>query len=151
MKLSTRTRYGVRLMLALARNYGKGPVYLKDIALQEGISEKYLSLIIIPLRAVGLVSSTRGAHGGYSLSRPPSEITLEDIMEVLEDNCLVDCVKDPSACPRASTCASRDIWAMLGGKISEILGSTTLENLLEIKREKSEQKHGHENKERRKG
>jgi len=126
-------------MLALARNYGKAPVYLKDIARQEEISEKYLSLIIIPLRAVGLVSSTRGAHGGYNLTRLPSEITLKEIVDVLEGNCLVDCVKDPSVCSRVSTCASRDIWAMLGGKISEALDSVTLEQLVQMNREKTEQ------------
>ncbi|MGZ6292050.1 MAG: RrF2 family transcriptional regulator, partial [Syntrophales bacterium] len=63
MKLSTRARYGVRLMVALALNYGKGLVFLKDIAKGENISEKYLSQIIIPLRGVGLVNSSRGAYG----------------------------------------------------------------------------------------
>ena len=93
MKLSTRARYGVRLMLALAKNYGKEPVYLKDIAKQEDISEKYLSLLIMPLRRIGLVNSVRGAYGGYNLARDPKEITLKEIVVVLEgDCCLVDCV-----------------------------------------------------------
>ncbi|MFA5284396.1 MAG: Rrf2 family transcriptional regulator, partial [Smithellaceae bacterium] len=97
MKLSTRTRYGVRLMTVLAQNYGKGPVFLKDIAKGENISEKYLSLIIIPLRGVGLINSVRGAHGGYNLSKEPSQITLKEIVDVLEGDCsLVDCVKNPS-------------------------------------------------------
>src|SRR4030042_540461 len=95
MKLSTRTRYGVRLMVALALNYGKDPVFLKDIAKGENISEKYLSLIIIPLRGVNLVNSVRGAHGGYNLSKEPSQITLKEIVDVLEGECsLVDCVKN---------------------------------------------------------
>ena len=94
MKLSARARYGVRLMLALARNYEKSPVYLKNIAREEELSEKYLSLLVIPLRRVGLVISTRGAHGGYNLARLPSKITLKEIVDVLEGNCLVDCVKD---------------------------------------------------------
>jgi len=71
MKLSTRIRYGVRLMLLLAENWGKGPVFLRDIARTEEISEKYLSLIIIPLRTKGLVNSTRGAHGGYTWPSHP--------------------------------------------------------------------------------
>jgi len=125
-------------MLALARSYGQGPLYLKDIARAEEISEKYLSLIIIPLRGVGLVSSTRGSHGGYTLARPPEEITLKDIVDVMEGNCLVDCVKDPGACSRVATCASRDIWAMLGGKISEALESVTLQQLVRMNREKME-------------
>jgi Rrf2 family protein len=133
MKLSTRARYGVRLMLALAVNYGKGPVFLKDIARGEDISEKYLSLIMIPLRTAGLVNSTRGAYGGYNLARDPAQINLKDILEILEgESCLVDCVRDPSLCPRVSTCVSRDIWTLLGGKIAEVLGSINLQDLVRM-------------------
>jgi Rrf2 family protein len=139
MKLSTRARYGVRLMLALAVNYGNGPAYLKDIARGEDISEKYLSLIIIPLRTAGLVHSTRGAYGGYNLAREPSQITLKEVVDVLEgEPCLVDCVRDPSLCPRVSTCVSREIWSLLGGKISEVLGSITLQDLVHMSAEKHE-------------
>jgi len=139
MKLSTRTRYGVRLMLALALHYGKGPVYLKDIAKGENISEKYLSLIIIPLRGIGLVNSSRGAYGGYSLARDPSQITLKEVVDVLEgDSCLVDCVKDPSACPRVPICVTRDVWAIIGGRISETLNSITLDTLVKMNRGKTE-------------
>lgn len=138
MKLSTRSRYGVRLMLALARSYGQGPLYLKDIARAEEISEKYLSLIIIPLRGVGLVNSTRGSHGGYTLAKSPDKITLKEIVDVMEGNCLVDCIKDPAACSRVSTCASRDIWTMLGNKISETLDSITLRQLVRMNEEKVE-------------
>lgn len=138
MKLSTRSRYGLRLMLALAKHYGKGNTFLKDIARDEEISEKYLSLIIIPLKASGLVSSVRGASGGYALAKEPSQITLKDIVDVLEGDCLVDCLKDPGSCPRVSTCASHDIWAMLGGKISETLSSITLEHLVLMNKEKTE-------------
>jgi Rrf2 family protein len=139
MKLSTRTRYGVRLMLALAQNYGKEPVYLKDIAKQEAISEKYLSLIIIPLRNIGLVSSVRGAYGGYNLAKEPKLINLKEIVDVLEGDCsFVNCVKDPSACPRVSTCVSRDIWSILEGKISETLSSVTLDKMVLMSQEKLE-------------
>lgn len=138
MKLSTRSRYGLRLMLALARNYGKGNTFLKDIAHEEEISEKYLSLIIIPLKGIGLINSVRGASGGYTLAKEPSQITLKDIVDVLEGDCLVDCLKDPNACSRVSTCASHDIWAMLGGKISEVLSSVTLEQLVLMNKEKME-------------
>ncbi|HNZ64297.1 MAG TPA: Rrf2 family transcriptional regulator [Smithella sp.] len=138
MKLSTRSRYGLRLMLVLARNYGKGNTFLKDIAREEDISEKYLSLIIIPLKGVGLVNSVRGASGGYTLARDPSQITLKDIVDVLEGDCLVDCLKDPKSCSRVSTCASHDIWAMLGGKISETLSGITLEQLVRMNQDKWE-------------
>ena len=137
MKLSTRARYGVRLMLALAENYGKEPVYLKDIARQEDISEKYLSLIIIPLKGIGLVISVRGAYGGYNLAKDPAKINLKEIVDVLDGGCsLVDCVKDPSACPRVSICASHDVWSILGGKISETLSSITLDMMLRMNQEK---------------
>jgi len=140
MKLSTRTRYGVRLMIALALNYPNGPVFLKDIAKGENISEKYLSLIMIPLRSAGLVNSIRGAHGGYSLAREPSQINMKEIVDVLEgDSSLVDCVKDPSTCPRVPICVSRDVWAMIGGKISEALSAITLDTLLKMNQEKTEQ------------
>jgi Rrf2 family protein len=138
MKLLTRSRYGVRLMLALAKNYGKGKVFLKDIARDEEISEKYLSLIIIPLKSVGLVNSVRGAHGGYTLAKALSEITLKEIIDVLEGDCLVDCLKDPKSCPRFNTCASHDIWALLGGKISETLSGITLEQLVLMNQDKAE-------------
>lgn len=139
MKLSTRTRYGVRLMVALAQNYGKDPVFLKDIAKGENISEKYLSLIIIPLRGVNLVNSVRGAHGGYNLSKEPSQITLKEIVDVLEGECsLVECVKNPSSCERTPICATHDVWAMIGEKISETLSSITLDRLAKMNQEKAE-------------
>jgi Rrf2 family cysteine metabolism transcriptional repressor len=119
MKISARARYGVRLMMVLARNFGKGPIYLKDIAKEEEISEKYLGQIIIPLRK-------------------PSEINLKEIVDILEGDCLVRCIKDPSSCSRVSTCASRDIWMLLGGKISETLGSVSLAELNDIGHEKTE-------------
>ena len=139
MKLSTRTRYGVRLMVALAQNYGKDPVFLKDIAKGENISEKYLSLIIIPLRGVNLVNSVRGAHGGYNLSKEPSQITLKEIVDVLEGECsLVECVKNPSSCERTLICATHDVWAMIGEKISETLSSITLDRMAKMNQEKAE-------------
>lgn len=137
MKLSTRTRYGVRLMLDLAVNKDKGQIFLKDIAREEAISEKYLSLIIIPLKGAGLVNSTRGARGGYSLARDPARITLKEIVDALEGGtCLVDCVKNSSSCPRSGCCASRDLWAVVSRSISEALDSMTLEDLAKRSREK---------------
>ena len=132
MKLSTRTRYGVRMMLALAIDYSKGPVFLKSIAEEEDISEKYLSLIMIPLRSAGLVKSIRGAHGGYRLSREPSQINLYEIVDVLEGKIsLVDCIEDPSSCVRASNCVTRDIWEIVTDNISETLRAITLNTLVE--------------------
>jgi Rrf2 family protein len=126
-------------MLALAENYGRGYIYLKDIAKSEGISEKYLSLLTIPLKGVGLINASRGVRGGYTLARPPSDTNLKEIVDALEgDSCLVDCVKNLTACPRVPICASRDIWVLLGGKIDETLSSFTLEQLVQINQEKAE-------------
>lgn len=127
MKLSTRVRYGVRLMVALAERFGQGPVFLKDIASEQGISEKYLSLIVIPLRSAGLVFSARGANGGYTLARDPKAISLKEVVDVLEgETCLVDCVRDPSTCKRTTQCSSRDVWMKIGDKIAEAMSEVTL-------------------------
>jgi len=131
MRLSTRSRYGVRLMLALAVNKQKKPVFLKDIAGSEEISEKYLSQIIIPLKAKGLVTTFRGAHGGYLLSKPASEISLRDIIEPLEgDLCLVDCVNNPGVCDRSNECATREVWDELSSLLLNFLDTFTLEDLI---------------------
>ncbi len=141
MKLSTRTRYGVRLMVELGLNYGKKPIFLKDIARRENISEKYLSIIVIRLRGAGLVSSVRGVNGGYNLAKDPVEITLIEVVTVLEGNChLVHCVKSPSSCPRTPVCASRDLWILMCDSITETLGSVTLDWLIEKQRQKAKAK-----------
>lgn len=132
MKLSTRTRYGTRLMLRLALSYNEDPVFLKDIAKAEDISEKYLSQIIIPLKSAGLVNSFRGAKGCYILSKSPTQITLKDIVEVLEDDFnLARCIEDPTVCRRVSICVTRDLWNKLGEKISQTLEAITLADLVE--------------------
>ena len=131
MKLSTRSRYGVRLLIALAQAAGDKPVFLKDIAASEDISEKYLSLIVIPLRKAGLIRSIRGARGGYVLGRERQAISLRDIVEAVEgETCLVNCVKNPDACSRVPICPTRDLWALLGDKINETLESITLDQLV---------------------
>lgn len=137
MRLSTRSRYGVRLMLALGASRKKGPVFLKDIAHSEEISEKYLSQIVIPLKARGLVTPFRGAHGGYILGRPASEIRLREIIEPLEgDLCLVDCVTNSGVCHRSSECVTRDVWARMSAAVLEFLDTITLEDL--VKKDKKQ-------------
>jgi len=131
MKLSTRSRYGVRLMIALAVAGGDKSVFLKDIAASEDISEKYLSLIVIPLRAAGLLRSIRGARGGYALAREPRDISLRDIVEAVEgETCLVNCVKDPGVCKRVSVCPARDTWTQLSNTIKEAMAAVTLAHLV---------------------
>ncbi len=138
MRLSTRSRYGVRLMLALGISEKKGPTLLKDIARSEDISEKYLSQIIMPLKAKGLVNTFRGAHGGYILSKPASQIRLREIIEPLEgDLGLVDCVKNPDICNRVTDCVTRDIWNEMSSIMVQYLDTLTLEDLIQKYRDKS--------------
>ncbi|MDD5668912.1 MAG: Rrf2 family transcriptional regulator [Candidatus Omnitrophica bacterium] len=139
MKLSTKGRYGVRLMLDLAEHSNQSPIFLKDIAERQGISEKYLWQLISVLKNAGLVNSLRGAHGGYMLAKPSSEITLKDIILVLEGHiCLVDCIDVPSQCRRAESCVTRDIWKEINDTISHTLEGLTLEKLVEKQKYKTE-------------
>ena len=137
MKLSTKGRYGTRLMLDLALHYGEGLVFLKDIAKREEISVGYLEHLIPPLKSAGLIKSSRGAHGGYSLAKEPSEINLREIVQVLEGSLSpVDCIDSIEVCQRSRQCVTRDIWVELGEKILETLENVTLNDLVEKKRNK---------------
>jgi Rrf2 family protein len=137
MKISTKIRYGTRAMLELASHYGEGPIELKEIAKKENISLKYLEQVIIPLRSAGVVKSVRGSKGGYSLAKSPSEICLNDVVEVLEGPInLIECLRDPKACQRSSFCVTRDIWKEVSEAIYRIFHSVTLEEMVNRKREK---------------
>jgi Rrf2 family protein len=125
-------------MLDLALRYGEGPVFLKAIAKRQDISEKYLWQLIFPLKRAGLIISSRGAHGGYELSRAPKEITLKDIVCVLEGSvCLVDCVESPNSCKRSGFCVTRDIWAILSENVLNTLKSFTLEEMVNRQKKKN--------------
>jgi len=138
MRLSTKGRYGARLMLELSLYYGQGPVLLKDIAERQGISEKYLGHLIPPLKAVGLIFSIRGAHGGYNLAKPPQEITLAEVLQAVEGGLvLVECVTSPAVCNRVESCVTRDIWGLISKKMKEELSSITLQDM--VKRHKQKQ------------
>jgi Rrf2 family protein len=140
MKISTRVRYGLRFMLELAGHYQKGPVFLRDIARSQEISEKYLGQIAIDLKLAHLIDGFRGAHGGYVLTKPPSEIRVYDIVVVFEgDLALVECARDPSLCNRASHCIAHEVWHKLGQVMTETLEAITLADLLERQREKMQE------------
>ena len=111
MKISTKTRYGMRFMIDLAQSQGEGRVALKDIADRQGLSKKYLEQVVAPLASAGLLDVTRGNQGGYRLSRDASAITLADIVAASEDGLeLLDCMGSLSACERAEDCPSRRVW-----------------------------------------
>jgi Rrf2 family transcriptional regulator, cysteine metabolism repressor len=126
-------------MLELASHYGEGPIDLKEISKKEGISLKYLEQVIIPLRTAGLVKSVRGSKGGYALAKHPSEIFLNEIVEVLEGPLnLIECLGNPKSCHKVPVCVTRDIWKEVSDAIYRIFNSVTLEEMVQRKKEKGE-------------
>lgn len=129
---STRARYAIRAMLELALHEGEGPILLRKVAAEQEISAKYLEQITIPLRSAGLLLAERGRRGGYRLARPASDITAREIAEALEGPIdLLDCIRTPSACHRAETCAARNLWGRVSQGIVATLSETTLADLRE--------------------
>ena len=133
MKLSTRSRYGTRLMLELAEHYPKGPLHLSTIALQQGISVKYLEQIIIPLKKAKYIQSVRGPKGGHILAKPPAEITIGEIVALLEEGAsLAECSYNPNVCERSSICQTRYIWQEAAQAMFDKLDSITLADVLKM-------------------
>jgi len=131
MKLNTRMRYGTRAMLELAQRYGRGPVSLSDVALAQELSVKYLESLMSSLRIAGLVRAQQGAQGGYELTRPPAEVNLRQIYEVLEGpDPYVFCTEDPTSCGRQADCATRLIWEQMYAASMQVLEETTLADLV---------------------
>lgn len=137
MKLSTRTRYGTRALLDLARHRGDKPVQLKEIAQRQDISLHYLEHIITPLVGAGIVRSIRGARGGIQMSKRPEQVKLSEVVALLEGVITpVDCITDPESCRRSGTCVTRDIWREMKDAMDKTLGSITLQDLVERERKK---------------
>jgi len=133
MKLSTRSRYGTRLMLELAKKYDDGPVLLKEISKNQDVSLKYLGQLIIPLKAAGLVGSNRGAKGGYYLLSAPSDVKIKDIVTAVEGPLyIVDCVGNKKLCNKSNNCITRRIWKELSDKFKTYLSSITLKDLVDM-------------------
>jgi len=135
IRLSTKGRYGTRLMLNLALRHKDGgkAVILRNISEEEEISIRYLEQIIIPLKINKLVKSVRGAGGGYTLAKDPSQINLREILHALEGSCcLVECVEDEEGCTRLSSCAAHEIWKEATRRLKEYFETTTLKDLMEI-------------------
>ena len=127
MKISTKTRYGMRFMIDLAQQEDGGRVALKDVAERQGISKKYLEQVVAPLVAAGLLTVTRGQTGGYELSRDPAEITLAEIVSASEDGLeLLDCTSGQSSCGREDDCVSLHIWSGMEDAIRTYLEGRTL-------------------------
>jgi Rrf2 family transcriptional regulator, cysteine metabolism repressor len=130
MKMSTRGRYSLRVMLELALREGEGPVPVEEIAARQGISGHYIHLLAPALRKAGLVRAARGPRGGYRLSRPPSEISLLEVVEAVEGKTApVECVADEGFCGQAGGCAAREVWSEVASAVEGVLGGLTLEEL----------------------
>ena len=134
MRVSSRAHYGLRMMTELAKGYGGGPRSLADIARVESLPLAYLEQLAASLRRGGLVAGTRGVHGGYVLARPPQEISVLDIVTLVEGEVApVECVAhgyEAGACVREADCASRSLWQRLKQSIDAVLSSTTLAELV---------------------
>lgn len=132
MKLSTRAKYGTRALLDLAMLWGNEPVPLRSIARRQNIPLHYLEHLITPLVAAGIVASTRGAKGGLRLARPPREVKLNEVIQLLEGSITpAECVDNPGSCPRYELCVTRDIWDEMKKAIDGVLEATTLQDLVE--------------------
>jgi len=137
MKLSTRTRYGIRAMLELAENHGEGPLQIKVIANRQDISVKYLEQLMAMLRSGGFVRSIRGSKGGYMLSKVPAQIKLDELFTCLEGTVVaVECVEDENFCARAADCVTRQVWAQVQAAMVKVLQSMTLQDLVNRTKER---------------
>ncbi len=133
MKLSTRSRYGIRAILELAKNHGEGPLQIKVIAKRQDISVKYLEQLMAILKSAGFVRSMRGSKGGYVLAKAANQIKLGDVFNALEgqSTITVECVESKSYCARAADCVTRQVWTQVQEAIINVLQSITLQDLVD--------------------
>ena len=123
MKISTKGRYGLTIMIELAKHHGEGPIPLRQIAAEKGLSEAYLEQLVSPLRNAGLVKSVRGAYGGYMLAHKPSEISAADVVKVLEGPIqIVEGIENEEA-------AQRELWIRIRDAVKTVLDTTSIEDL----------------------
>ena len=135
MKLSTRSRYGTRMMLDLAQHYNEGPVQIGQIAQRQDISVKYLEQLVIPLKKASFIKSVRGPKGGHMLAKGPKEITIGQIVEVLEGSMhLSVCLGDAEICERSEDCLIRDTWDEATKAMFDKLNSITLARIIKSKK-----------------
>lgn len=131
MKLSTKGRYGVKAMVDLAVNHDGKPVSIKSISQRQNISEYYLEQLFAPLRRAEFIKSVRGAQGGYILNKEAKDITVLDIMDVLEGPIEVSDCLDNNDCDNMDYCATRTVWVKMKDSIDSVLGAITLQNIVD--------------------
>ena len=135
MKISTKGRYGLRILLDIALyRVGDKPRMIREIANNQEISEKYISRLIIELRKAGFVRSVRGVNGGYTLTRKPEDINILDVLEIMEGPvAIVDCTNSSGeACRRKPQCPTQRMWAEINQKIRSAFAAYTLKDLVEL-------------------
>jgi len=126
-------------MLDLAIRSGEGPVLVREIAKRQAFSARYLQQLLLPLKTAGLVRATRGARGGFSLARSPSDIKLSEIIQIMEGSTApLECVDDAGVCSRADLCITREIWGEMKKAMDGVLESTTLQDLVERQKRKEQ-------------
>lgn len=133
MKISTKGRYALRLIIELAERKEDGYISLKNIAVNQNISKKYLEQIIPVLSSSKIVVTNRGAQGGYKLAKSPDKITIGDILRLTEGSLSpVSCVdEDPVTCPRSESCPTFSVWQGLSKVINEYLDSVTIQDIVD--------------------
>ncbi|CCX88845.1 iron-sulfur cluster assembly transcription factor IscR [Clostridium sp. CAG:590] len=136
MKLSTKGRYGLRAMIDLADYSEEMPQSIACIAARQSISDSYLEQLMAKLKKAGLITSIRGAQGGYVLAKPSKEISVGDILRALEDLSPVNCVglKGEQACGGSDTCVTRNVWKRIDDSIQHAVDSIFLDELVEDNR-----------------
>jgi Rrf2 family cysteine metabolism transcriptional repressor len=133
MKLSTRSRYGLRAALELALAYGQKPLQIKTIAKHEDISSKYLEQLMSILKTAGIVRSIRGPKGGYLLAKEPKDIKLSEVFLTLEGPILsVECLEHKEHCARCSDCVTRNVWMKIQNAMLEVLESMNMQDLVDM-------------------
>ena len=132
MKLSTRTRYGIRGILELAKNKRGRPMQLKTIARQQDISVKYLEQVFAVLKSAGFIRGLRGSKGGYVLTTPANRIKLSDLFICLEGQVITtECVEDDDYCDRSADCVVKQVWAQVQHAVENVLSAITLQDLVD--------------------
>ncbi len=136
MKISTKGRYGLRILLDLAQNASERPRMISEICESQGLSQKYVGRLVIRLRKSGMIFSVRGAKGGYKMARAPEEISLLEIIETMEGALsIVHCVACPARCKRSGNCISRGVWCALNEEIRNCFRKISLRDILDAPHE----------------
>ena len=137
MKVSTKGRYGLRIMMELALHHGSGPVLVSSIAENQALPGKYIHVLVGGLKAAGLVRAVRGPNGGLELARDPRDITPLDVVTALEGRLVLDEIPDGTPCEGGESSVAREVWSHLAAAMEASLAQQTLAELAELQRTRS--------------